>query len=490
MSASSKKARRTQRGHYRAATSARAATPLDLDPIAPSAPAPEPDDGDSTRPVAAVAVDDTPPSASASRSAARANTPPAEPPTIILTHDQVALLQQARPPHVTLPSPDDEGYAYGVEDERPEADAPTIVLDVAALLAEPPPARSVRGPIPPSPLAPRPRPAAVFDHSDDAYGYPDASYGRAAASYGSSDDAYARPDDSYGYADDRYGRYDPADSASDAASAAPDESLPRSPAVSFPRPLPPVSQTPTRRRDASATPTTKRAAPTGPLEDRDAELARLRSQRLERESQLPAPTTGTPFTDKLRQWWRDIRPGLDRVLGRSHHAGSRGARATSFQTSAQLPAVRVRSVTDGEAPAIERRSPTARSIGERAQTAALPALAKLHTRAEHMAQQLVNRIDEHLGDHPPMQHVILGPGRMIVSFAATVTIRDAQTIIASVQARSLRRLVGYNAYLVLVPPGREARYAGRLHAYRQVTGVHFGPQRPGQLTSTREDAAI
>jgi hypothetical protein len=240
-------------------------------------------------------------------------------------------------------------------------------------------------------------------------------------------------------------------------------------------PLAPLSGTPTRRR--TVTPIEPEGDPARPRHQRiepEEDLARLRRQRIEREHEHPAPAE-SDLSRRLKQWWHDLQPGIDRVLGRAHHGGTRGARDTVRQTSAQLPAVRVRSRSDQ--PQARPHSPAARELGHRAQTAATPALEHLHARAERAAQALVDRLEEHLGGRPPMQHVLLGPGRMIVSFLPSITIRDAQIIIASVQARSLRRLIGYNAYLVLVPPGREAIYAGRLQGYREVTGVHFGTAR-------------
>ncbi len=302
---------------------------------------------------------------------------PSDAPTIILTPDEIARLSQASPPPTVPPAATD--FAY-----NPQNDSPTIVLDVAALLATPvPPASPARAPL--------------------ASGHP----------------TTAR--------------------------------------------APLTSGTPTRKRN------------TGPLADPEEEFARLRGQRLEREEQGPSQPENE-LTARLRQWWRDVQPGIDRVLGRTHHGGTRGARATHGQTSAHLPAVKPRP-TASAAPPATRHSSEAREIGQRAQTAATPAITRLHARAERAAQALVDRIDEKLGGRPPMQHVLLGPGRMIVSFTSMVTIRDAQVIIASVQARSLRRLVGYNAYLVLVPPGREAVYAERLQAYREIVGVHFGSPR-------------
>ena len=390
-----KKGRRERRSHYRVTTARAASQPsAEFVDIAQSVKEVVRAEEQSTRPLAAV----TPDAPTAGTSA-----PPDEPPTVILTPAQVSLLSRARLPQTTFPAPDEEeavGYAFVKRDDRRRADAPTIILDVAALLEMSSPA--IDAPEPPAPL-PRLDPLA-------------------------------------------------------------DEAL------------------------ASLTPTRKRPPPASATEHEEA-LAHLRSQRLARANGAEAPEDES-LADRLRQWWHQVQPGLDRVLGRSHRAGSRSARATTYQTSAQLPVVKVRSLDDEEAPAVQRLSQTARAIGERAQTAARPALNNMHSRAEQMAQQIVDRIDERFGGRPPLQHVLLGPGRMIVSFAPNVTIRDAQTIIAAIQARSLRRIVGYNAYLVLVPPGREARYAERLHRYRQVTGVHFGPQRPAQLSSTRSTEAI
>lgn len=396
----SKKARRVQRSHYRATTAARASASsanLERDRLLPAEATTPEEEQHSTRPVATV----TPPPPAEPPAPPAA---PADPPTIILTPEQIALLAHARPPVVHLPAPDeeDEGYIYLEDEPRRDADVPTIVLNVGALLAAPPP--PMEAPLPPPPIRPL------------------------------------------------------------------------SPTGKLPPRMPPAQQ--------SNTPTRKRGEPL----DRDEELAELRRLRLEREATSAGYSAEAPaISDKLRQWWHDLQPGIARVLGRSHRAGARGARATTYHTSAQLPAVRLRSMEAEEAPILERGSEAARGLGQRAQTAAHPALNKLHSRAEQVAQSIVDRIDERLGGRPPLQHVLLGPGRMIVSFAPNVTIRDAQLIIAGVQARSLRRLVGYNAYLVLVPPGREARYAERLHAYRQVTGVHFGPQRPSHLPTTRDD---
>lgn len=216
---------------------------------------------------------------------------------------------------------------------------------------------------------------------------------------------------------------------------------------------------------------------TAHVQDPQHDFATLRGQRLAKEEGRLERLPDEPFvTDKLRQWWQDIQPGINRVLGRAHRGGLRGLRLATTQSTGALPQVSLSGIHE-VAQATPRDPGTLQAIGKRAQSAASPALKKLHDRAEHMAQHLVDALDERLGA-PPMQQVLLGPGRMIVTFAPHVSIRIAQTIITSVQARSLRCLVGYNAYLIMIPPGREAVFAERLHVYREVTGIHFGPQRP------------
>jgi hypothetical protein len=402
----SKKSRRTRRSYYRAASPKRTIqidqAVLEADIAADASEQQPANDVTAFEPAEDAAEDENSTQPSEAVADADDASPITDTPTIVLTPEQTAALSEASVSHIAATSREiEEGYAYqppvdpadAGENEEPY-DAPTIVLDVAALMATPPP-----------PLAPASLPPTVSRPRSDAI-----------------------------------------------------TNLPQPIA----RPRPPQSW---------PTPPPHRAPP---LHDPETEFARLRAERLAREDGQAQPDEHA-ITKTLQQWWRDLRPGIDRVLGRAHRGG---ARAVSFHTSTQLPAVRMRSFDSDQAPAVQRLSETARQIGTRAQTAAMPALTKLHGRAERAAQALVDKIDERLGGRPPLQHVLLGPGRMIVAFASHVSIRDAQLVITSVQGRALRRLVGYNAYLVLVPPGREAIYAERLHVYPEVTGVHFGPQRP------------
>lgn len=384
----------------------------------------------------------------------------ADAPTIVLTPDQIAQLTHATPVKDRFKPEISDGYRYAspsgeppaifgldltarphpsalnephaviAREARPEpaepssgeipAEPPTILLDVESLRKAPPPAPPMRRPV----SSPTERP-------------PDRS---------------SRP------------------SSRPFAPPSRPLTLP-----SEPRPAPP------ERSDASW-PRVPRPIAVGPhvpgaqVTDPDGDFARLRSERLSHK--LPPPDNEPheiALTGKLRQFWHTIKPGLDRVLGRSHRAGVRGYRETNFHTSSSLPAVQLRPTDSDATPVITRLSQTAKQIGVQAREAALPALVQFHVRAEQAAQRLVDRIDARLGSTPPMQHVLLGPGRMVIAFAPGISIRNAQTIIAATHARALRRVVGYNAYLVLVPPGREARYAERFHNYREVTGVHFGP---------------
>ena len=224
-----------------------------------------------------------------------------------------------------------------------------------------------------------------------------------------------------------------------------------------------------------------RFSPGPTVNDADGDFSKLRSRRL--SHRLPQPNNEPhemPLTSKLKQIWGEMKPGLDRVLGRSHRAGLRGTRSTSWHTSAQLPAVHMKSLQEPSTPAIQRLSQSAKHLGVQANVAAQPALLRLHAQAERLAQRLVDRIDERLGAAPPLQHVLLGPGRLVIAFAQGVSIRDAQYVIAAAQAHTLRRIVGYNAYLILVPPGREVRYAQRFQSFQEVIGVHFGAPHQAQ----------
>ncbi len=357
-------------------------------------------------------------------------------PTIVLTADQIAQLTAAQPDAPALIAPD--AWAEDTQ-ERPtptardlpddaytsEVDAPTIVLDIHTLMASPPipsaPPRPVRPEISDDP---EPRRSALSPPPGSPTSRPKP----------------VRP---------------PTTPLTDPTSS------PRAP---WPRPPQPFNPSIVQHGQHVADPV--------------GDFARLREQRL--SHRLPAPDNEphvTAFTTHLRDFWRSIKPGLDRVLGRSHRAGVRGVRSTSSQTSAQMPAISLKSLDEDAPSAPSRRSSSARELGSEAHDAALPALVKLHSRAERAAQRLVDRIDASMGAAPPMQHVLIGPGRIVVTFAPGVSIRNAQYVISMVSARPLRRIIGYNAYLVLVPPGREARYADRFRSYHEVIGVHFGPPR-------------
>ncbi len=193
--------------------------------------------------------------------------------------------------------------------------------------------------------------------------------------------------------------------------------------------------------------------------DPQEKFAQLHEQRVAKEQGKIDRLPEEPYiSDKLRQWWQDIQPGVHMLF----HQGTETAAAPAEPAEKHINGV----------------LSLAQKIGLAAQKTALPAIKKMHDRAENAAQRIVNAIDDKIGAGPPMQHVLLGPGRMVVTFAPQVSIRTAQTIIAAVQSRAIRRLVGYNAYLIMTPPGKEALFAERLHMYHEVTGVHFGSQKP------------
>nr|MBA3824759.1 hypothetical protein [Ktedonobacterales bacterium] len=139
-----KNTRRGRRSQYRVTTVARAASlpSTEFVDIAQSVKAVVESEEQSTRPLAAIAEPPVPDERRAD-----------EPPTVILTPAQVALLAKARPPQTIVPTVDaveDEGYVFSKRDDRTQADAPTIVLNVGDLLAMSSPA--LEAPMPPPPL--------------------------------------------------------------------------------------------------------------------------------------------------------------------------------------------------------------------------------------------------------------------------------------------------------------------------------------------------
>ena len=86
------------------------------------------------------------------------------------------------------------------------------------------------------------------------------------------------------------------------------------------------------------------------------------------------------------------------------------------------------------------------TTGGRAQAVAAPTLNKLHERAEHAAQALVDRLD---GGPVRQQAPFLGPGRVAVFFQQGISVGEAQRLLMANQARPMRLIPRRHGFLAL-----------------------------------------
>jgi hypothetical protein len=187
----------------------------------------------------------------------------------------------------------------------------------------------------------------------------------------------------------------------------------------------------------------------------------LREQREAHTAGKHAPGDMPPVAQMVRQWWSDLLPGLQTALQYQHAARASGV----YPIPAHEPTVAARL---GDA--FGRLTAAVRDLSERAQSAAGPKLNRLHDRAEHAAQVLVNRIE---GPPERQQAPLLGPGRLAVFFRPGVTMRDAQQLLLTSRARPLRLIPRRHGFLALVPPGRESEVGGQLRVHPFVRDVVY-----------------
>lgn len=218
------------------------------------------------------------------------------------------------------------------------------------------------------------------------------------------------------------------------------------------------------------------AAPDGrraPTADSNAELAALSNPRMHRFQDLRrqrlthvdgerAPEDATPVAEMVRQWWNDLRPGLQGALRYQHDARNSGIHPISAYAE---PGAASRL---GDA--FGRLTATARDLTERATAAAAPHLKRLHEVAEQKAQAVVEKIE---GDPIRQQGPLLGPGRIAVFFRPAVTVGQAQRLLSATQARPLRIIPKRHGFLALVRPGTEASVSAQLRQHPHVTDVVY-----------------
>lgn len=176
-----------------------------------------------------------------------------------------------------------------------------------------------------------------------------------------------------------------------------------------------------------------------------------------------SPIPDRPVTDRVRQWWGDLRPGLKQALDYQHKARASGVHPIPAYELG--PASRLGDV-------FGRLTASARELTGRAQSAAAPAFKRLHNQAEQAAQAIVGRLD---GDTAHQQAPFLGPGRIAVFFRSGVSVGQAQRLLSSNEARPLRLIPRKHGFLAYVLPGTEEQISSRLRIHPYVRDVVYMP---------------
>ncbi|HLJ82384.1 MAG TPA: hypothetical protein VKT52_12910, partial [Ktedonobacterales bacterium] len=195
--------------------------------------------------------------------------------------------------------------------------------------------------------------------------------------------------------------------------ARPDERAPQAPMQPQPATPPPAGgsprlASPTGRALPGTPPAgVPRAALPNPRMQRFQEL---RGQLEESDGHERLRQESRPVAEVVRQWWHDLRPGLEGALDYQREARASGVHP--------IPA-HVHTTTSRLGDAFGRLTASARDLTERAQAAAAPALKRLHAQAEQVTQALVDKIE---GSPARQQFPLLGPGRVAVFFKQGVTV--------------------------------------------------------------------
>lgn len=198
----------------------------------------------------------------------------------------------------------------------------------------------------------------------------------------------------------------------------------------------------------------------------DARMERLQELHRRRDAADQGeydPDADRHVTDRVRQWWGDLRPGLKQALDYQHEARASGVHPIPAYEPA--PTSRLGDV-------FGRLTASARGLTERAQSAAAPALRRIHDQAEQAAQAIVGRFE---GDPARQQAPFLGPGRIAVFFRSGVSVGQAQRLLSSLDARPLRIIPRKHGFLAYVLPGTEEQVSRRLRVHPYIRDVVFMP---------------
>jgi hypothetical protein len=190
----------------------------------------------------------------------------------------------------------------------------------------------------------------------------------------------------------------------------------------------------------------------------------LREERIAHQEGARGPGDARPVADIVRQWWRDLRPGLDSALTYQREARITGSHP--IPAHEDTPASRL-----GDA--FGRLAASARGLTGRAQSAMAPKinrLQELHAQAETAASALVQKLET---PEARQQAPLLGPGRIAVFFKQGVTVGQAQSLLGATRARPIRLIPRKHGFLALVAPGSEAEISARLREHPYVRDVAY-----------------
>lgn len=195
----------------------------------------------------------------------------------------------------------------------------------------------------------------------------------------------------------------------------------------------------------------------------------LRQRRLSYQAGEQPVDRTKPVAETVRQWWSDLKPGLENALRYQREARASGVHPIP-------PHVPTTMARLGDA--FGRLAASARELTGKAQAAVAPALkriqdqaGRLHDQAEQHAGAIVGKIE----DAAPVrqQAPFLGPGRIAVFFKQGVSVPQAEGLLATNRARPIRLIPRKHGFLAFVPPGSEAAVAERLRQHPYVRDVEY-----------------
>ena len=227
-----------------------------------------------------------------------------------------------------------------------------------------------------------------------------------------------------------------------------------------PRPLP--SEPRLAAPDGRIAPEPASASVAGAIPDpRMQRFQELRGQRVAHDQGERASSDPAPMGEAVRQWWSDLRPGLQSALHYQREARASGMHPIPAYENATMSRL-------GDA--FGRLAASARELTERAQQAAAPTIKRIYDQMEQAAQGIVSRFE---GDTVRQQAPLLGPGRIAIFFRQGVSVGQAQRLLAASAARPMRLIPRKHGFLARVQPGKEAEVCERLRSHPYVSDVVY-----------------